>query len=31
MLFGIVVFIWVVNCIFLILLVLVQSDKGGGI
>ena len=31
MLFGIVVFIFVVVCIFLILLVLVQSDKGGGI
>jgi preprotein translocase subunit SecG len=31
MLFGIVVFIFVVVCILLCLLVLIQSDKGGGI
>jgi len=31
MLFGIVLFIYVIVCIFLCLLVLVQSDKGGGI
>jgi preprotein translocase subunit SecG len=31
MLFGITVFIFVLVCIFLILLVIIQSDKGGGI
>jgi preprotein translocase subunit SecG len=31
MLFGIVVFIFVIVCILLCLLVLIQSDKGGGI
>jgi preprotein translocase subunit SecG len=31
MLFGIAVFIYVLVCIFLILLVIIQSDKGGGI
>jgi preprotein translocase subunit SecG len=29
--FGTVVFIWVIICILLILVVLVQSDKGGGL
>lgn len=31
MLFGILVFLFIIVCIFLILLILVQSDKGGGI
>lgn len=31
MLFGIFVVIFVIVCLFLILLVLIQSDKGGGI
>jgi preprotein translocase subunit SecG len=31
MLFGIAVFLYTVVCIFLCLLVLIQSDKGGGI
>ena len=31
MLFGIVVFVFVIVCILLCLLVLIQSDKGGGI
>jgi len=31
MLFGIVLFIFIVVCILLCLLVLIQSDKGGGI
>lgn len=31
MLFGIVLFIFVIVCVLLCLLVLVQSDKGGGI
>lgn len=31
MLFGITIVIFVIVCLFLILLVLVQSDKGGGI
>jgi preprotein translocase subunit SecG len=31
MLFGIVLILFLIVCIFLILLVLIQSDKGGGI
>ena len=31
MIFGILLFIFVVVCIFLCLLILIQSDKGGGI
>jgi preprotein translocase subunit SecG len=31
MLFGIIIFIFVVVCILLCLLILIQSDKGGGI
>jgi preprotein translocase subunit SecG len=31
MIFGIMLFIFVVVCIFLCLLILIQSDKGGGI
>lgn len=31
MLFGFLVFLFVVVCIFLCLLILIQSDKGGGI
>jgi len=31
MLFGILLFIFVIVCIFLCLLILIQSDKGGGI
>jgi len=31
MLFGILIFLFVVVCIFLCLLILIQSDKGGGI
>jgi preprotein translocase subunit SecG len=30
-LFGIVIFVYVIVCLFLCLLVLIQSDKGGGI
>jgi preprotein translocase subunit SecG len=29
--FGTVVFIWVVICVLLILVILIQSDKGGGL
>lgn len=31
MLFGILVFLFVIVCIFLVFLILIQSDKGGGI